>query len=192
MPVQARANAKSWTVPAGSKELRLDAFARRCLPYLSRRALEQAIADRLFTINGKVANKGSRLRAGDALGFTGPDEWLVARPQPAGDLVVPIVYEDASLLAVNKPAGMPTHGFSGRDEATIANFLITIRPELHDVGKSRWEPGLVHRLDRDTSGLLLIAKTQAGFDALRQQFHRREITKNILRWCTETPKPSAR
>jgi 23S rRNA pseudouridine1911/1915/1917 synthase len=180
MPDQARANAKSWTVPAEAKEVRLDAFARRCLPHLSRRALEEAIGGRLFTINGRIAKKGTRLRAGDALAFTGPDAWLAVRPEPADDLVVPIVYEDASLMAVNKPAGMPTHGFSGRENSTLANFLMTIRPELHNVGKSRWEPGLVHRLDRDTSGLLLIAKTQAGFEALRHQFHRREIRKKYF------------
>jgi 23S rRNA pseudouridine1911/1915/1917 synthase len=180
MPDQARANASSWTVPREFKELRLDAFARHCLPHLSRRALEQAIGANMFTINGKVAKKGTRLRAGDALAFRGPDLWLATRPAPAAELAVPIVYEDGSLLAVNKPAGMATHGFSGRENATLANFLAATRPGLYDVGKSRWEPGLVHRLDRDTSGLLLIAKTQAAFEALRDQFRRRQIGKKYL------------
>jgi 23S rRNA pseudouridine1911/1915/1917 synthase len=167
-------------VPAEVKEARLDAFARRCLPHLSRRALEQAIGAGLFTINGKVARKGSRLRAGDALAFSGPDFWLTTQPAPAAGLIVPIVYEDAAVLAVNKPAGMATHGFSGRDTTTLANVVAAMRPEICGVGKSRWEPGLVHRLDRDTSGLLLIAKTQAAFTALREQFRRRQITKRYL------------
>jgi 23S rRNA pseudouridine1911/1915/1917 synthase len=177
---QARAEAQSWIVSAELKELRFDAFMRRCLPHLSRRALEQAIRARLFTINGKVAKKGSRLRAGDAVSFAGPGLWLATRPAPAADLVVPIVYEDSSLLVVNKPAGMATHGFSGRETSTLANVLTGMRPELHGVGKNRWEPGLVHRLDRDTSGVLLIAKTQTAFAALREQFRRRQITKKYL------------
>jgi 23S rRNA pseudouridine1911/1915/1917 synthase len=180
MSDQARTTVQCWIVPAEIKEVRLDAFARRCLPHLSRRALEQAIGAGLFTINGKVARKGSRLRAGDVLAFSGPDFWLATQPVPASDLVVPIVYEDAALLAVNKPAGMATHGFSGRDTTTLANVVAAMRPELCGVGKSHWEPGLVHRLDRDTSGLLLIAKTQPAFTALREQFRRRQITKRYL------------
>jgi 23S rRNA pseudouridine1911/1915/1917 synthase len=180
MADQAGANTKSWTVPAEFKEVRLDAFARRCLPHLSRRALEQAIGDKLFSINGKIAKKGTKLRAGDALAFSGSNLWLAAQPAAAAGLTVPIVYEDSSLLVVNKPAGMATHGFSGRETATLANFLAAIRPELCHVGRSRWEPGLVHRLDRETSGLLLVAKTQAAFEALRNQFRRRQITKKYL------------
>jgi 23S rRNA pseudouridine1911/1915/1917 synthase len=87
------------------------------------------------------------------------------------------VYEDTSLLVVDKPAGMATHGFSGRDRDTLANFLATARPDLLHIGASRWEPGLVHRLDRETSGVLLVAKTQAAFDALRLQFRRRQVKK---------------
>jgi 23S rRNA pseudouridine1911/1915/1917 synthase len=180
MADQAGANGKSWTVPAEFKEVRVDAFARRCLPHLSRRELEQAIVDKLFRINGKIAKKGTKLRAGDAFAFTGPDLWLAEQPSPAASLSVPIVYEDSSLLVLNKPAGMATHGFSGRSTATLANFLAAMRPELCHVGKSRWEPGLVHRLDRETSGLLLVAKTQAAFEALRNQFRRRQITKQYL------------
>ena len=180
MADQAGANGKSWTVPAGFKEVRLDAFARRCLPHLSRRELEQAIVDKLFKINGRIAKKGTKLRPGDGLAFTGPDLWLAEEPSPAAGLRVPIIYEDSSLLVVNKPAGLATHGFSGREPVTLANFLVAMRPELCRVGRSRWEPGLVHRLDRETSGVLLVAKTQAAFEALRNQFRDRQITKRYL------------
>ena len=87
------------------------------------------------------------------------------------------MYEDVSVLVVDKPAGMATHGFSGHDQGTLANFLAAERPDLLMVGKSRWEPGLVHRLDRDTSGLVLVAKTQAAFEDLRLQFRRRQVRK---------------
>ncbi|MGE5304139.1 MAG: RluA family pseudouridine synthase [Alphaproteobacteria bacterium] len=180
MADQAGANEKSWTVPAEFKEVRVDVFARRCLPHLSRRELEQAIVDKLFRIDGKIAKKGTKLKSGDALTFTGPDLWLAERPAPAAGLSVPIIYEDSSLLVLNKPAGMATHGFSGRETATVANLLVAMRPELCHVGKSRWEPGLVHRLDRETSGLLLVAKTQTAFAVLRNQFHQGQITKKYL------------
>ena len=180
MAHQARANEKSWTVPAEFKDIRADAFARRCLPHLSRRELEQAILDKLFRINGKIARKGTKLKAGDTLAFSGPDLWLAAQPLPTAGLSVPIVYEDTSVLVLNKPAGMATHGFSGRETATLANFLAATRPELCHVGKSRWEPGLVHRLDRETSGALLVAKTQEAFAALRIQFQQKQITKKYL------------
>jgi len=92
-------------------------------------------------------------------------------------LGVPVVYEDAAILIVDKPAGIATHGFSGRDADTVANFIAAKHSALLAVGKSRCEPGIVHRLDRETSGLVLVAKTQAAFDELRQQFRQRQIMK---------------
>ncbi len=167
---------QSWTVPTDLKEIRLDQFARRCLPHLSRRTLERAIGDKLFRVNGKIAKKGTKLSAGAVLSFTGPDLWLAAEPAAVG-FRVPILYEDSSLLIVDKPAGMATHGFSGRETTTLTNFLAAVRPEVRGVGKSRWEPGLVHRIDRETSGLVLVAKTQAVFEHLRNQFRRHQIEK---------------
>lgn len=172
-----RVQAKSWSVPTQAGEVRLDAFLRNCLPQLSRGALASVIDNKLFWIDGRAGKKGEKLRAGQLVTFHGPEEWLLARPSPAKQLAVPIIYEDASLLVVNKPAGMATHGFSGKDTQTLANFLVAHRPDLLTVGKSRWEPGLVHRLDRETSGLVLVAKTPAAFDSLRLQFRRREVKK---------------
>jgi 23S rRNA pseudouridine1911/1915/1917 synthase len=102
---------------------------------------------------------------------------LAAVPTPAAELDVPVVYEDETILVLNKPAGMATHGFSARDNSTLANFLAARWPELLHVGKSRWEPGLVHRLDVETSGLLLVAKNQTAYKRLREQFRRREVKK---------------
>jgi 23S rRNA pseudouridine1911/1915/1917 synthase len=95
-------------------------------------------------------------------------------------LEISIVYEDASILALDKPAGVATHGFSARDAGTLANWVAAERPEVLSVGKSCWEPGLLHRLDVETSGLILLAKNQAAFDRLRGQFRRREISKTYL------------
>jgi 23S rRNA pseudouridine1911/1915/1917 synthase len=175
-----RVETRSWTVPDGAAAVRLDAFVRRCLPHLSRRQVESAIQSKLFRINERIGKKGDKLSAGDVLTFSGQEHWFITAPAPQPKLQVSIVYEDASVLVVDKPAGMPTHGFSGRDDRTLANFLAAQRPDLLTVGKSRWEPGLVHRLDRDTSGLVLVAKTQSAFEQLVRQFRRREINKKYL------------
>ena len=166
-----------WIVPSEGAPTRLDAFVRRCLPHLSRREVENAIRDKLFRIHKSAGGKGDKLLAGDRVTFEGPGHWLLTSPVPQSQLRVPIVFEDASVLVVDKPAGMATHGFSGRDVATLTNFLTAHRPGLLNIGKSRWEPGLVHRLDRETSGLMLVAKTQDAFDQLRLQFRRRQVKK---------------
>ena len=173
----ADARTSTWLVPAASASLRLDVFLRRALPHLSRRALDQALGEKLFLINGRAGKKGDRLSAGDCVAFSGPIEWLAEQPPPALRADVPIIYEDDAILALDKPAGMATHGFSARDDATLANFILARWPQLLTVGKSRWEPGLVHRLDVETSGLILVAKTQTAFDRLRRQFRRREVSK---------------
>ena len=168
---------KSWSVPAEQGKIRLDAFVRRSLPHLSRRQVEKAIQKKLLWINGRVGKKGNTLRAGDSVAFRGPVSWLLETPLADTQLRVPIIYEDSSLLVLDKPAGMATHGFSGRDTDTLANFIVAQRPAVGDVGRSHWEPGLVHRLDRETSGLVLVAKSQSCFEDLRLQFRRRQIKK---------------
>jgi 23S rRNA pseudouridine1911/1915/1917 synthase len=168
---------KSWSVAPADDQLRVDTFLRRCLPQLSRRELASAIADRLFSLNGKVSQKGDRVSAGDILVFHGPTAWLSPEAPANPQLLLAVVYEDSEILIIDKPATMPTHGFSGRDQQTVANFIASKHPKLLGVGKSPWEPGILNRLDRDTSGLLMVAKTQESFIELRKQFRRREIVK---------------
>jgi 23S rRNA pseudouridine1911/1915/1917 synthase len=170
----------SWQVPEAEKPIRAGTFARRCLPHLSRREIGQAIRDRLFRVHGKTVKKGDQLSAGNRLDFVGPPSWLAVRPVPNERLRVPIVYEDPALLIVDKPAGLAVHGFSARTDNTLANFLAAQRAALLEVGKSRWEPGMVHRLDRETSGLVVIAKTPETFDHLRRQFRERKVEKIYL------------
>jgi 23S rRNA pseudouridine1911/1915/1917 synthase len=181
--------AKSWCVASEHNQLRVDAFLRHCLPQLSRRELASALANRLFSLNGKVSQKGDRVRAGDILMFHGPTAWLSLVPSPNPALQLPVVYEDAEILIIDKPATIPTHGFSGRDQRTVANFIASKHPKLLGVGKSPWEPGILNRLDRDTSGLLMVAKTQEGFIELRKQFRQREIVKTYwaLVWGQTNP-----
>jgi 23S rRNA pseudouridine1911/1915/1917 synthase len=172
-----RAEEKEWSVSVAGEGARLDGFIRCRLPFLSRKSIESAIAAGFFRVNRRRGNKGDKVSAGDIVSFTGPENWLAEQPLARVGLGAVIVYEDPHLLVVDKPAGMDTHGFSGRHVNTLANFLAAERPGVLGVGKSRWEPGLVHRLDRETSGLVLVAKTQPVFEALRRQFQARRIRK---------------
>lgn len=169
---------RSWRVPPEGGETRLDTFARRCLPHLSRREVEKVIHSQLFRINNRVGKKGDKLSPGDRVTFKGVGHWLLSSPSSQPQLPVRIIYEDTRVLVVDKPAGLSTHGFSGREKNSLANFLAAERPDLLKIGKSRWEPGLVHRLDLETSGLVLVAKTQAAFDNLCLQFRRRQVKKS--------------
>jgi 23S rRNA pseudouridine1911/1915/1917 synthase len=166
-----------WRVTAALAGVRLDAFVRRHLPHLSRRVIERSIEEKLFCINGKAGRKGDALADADCVTFCGPPLWLAPTPTPNASLQLSVVYEDEFLLALDKPAGMATHGFSARDTDTLANYLTARYPGLAGIGKTPWEPGIVHRLDRETSGLVLVAKTAAAFAQLRLQFNKREIIK---------------
>lgn len=178
----------SWTVPTGQGPTRLDLFVRRCLPHLSLREVRRAIEEGAFRINDRPGKKGDRLFEGDVLTLRGPEHWLASTPLPEKNIELPILYEDEFILAVDKPAELATHGFSGRQKNTVANFLLAIRPSLRSVGKSPWEPGLVHRLDQGTSGIVLAAKDQVTFEKLRFQFYRGLIQKKYWALAWGTPK----
>lgn len=101
---------------------------------------------------------------------------------------IPIIYEDEDILVINKPAGLNVHGDGFREEETLADWLIEKYPEINKVGESMLsqkgkeikKPGIVHRLDKDTSGVMIIAKNQETFEFLKKQFQNRE-TKKIYR-----------
>jgi 23S rRNA pseudouridine1911/1915/1917 synthase len=167
----------TWKVPAQFSGARLDSFLRHCLPHVPRRLIHTALEAKFFLLDGRASKKGDRLVAGARLTFAGPADWLAEQPTPNLQLVSTVIFEDDSILALDKPAGVPTHGFSGRDVGTLANWITAERPELRNVGRSRWQPGLLHRLDIETSGIVLVAKTAAAFERLQGQFRRREINK---------------
>ena len=94
---------------------------------------------------------------------------------------IPIIYEDKNFLAINKPAGLLVHSVQGgADELTLIDWLIDYQPDIYQVGDDPKRPGLVHRLDKDTSGIMLIAKNQDYFDYLKGLFQKRDIKKTYL------------
>ena len=177
----------NWTVPETSGGMRLDSFLRVLLPHLSLRQLRRALVEGVFRINrNKVGKKGDTVIEGDVISYHGPAALLAAEVPARYAANVVIVYEDPSLLVVEKPPGMPCHGFSPKETNSLVNHLVAIRPGVKRIGKSPWEPGLVHRLDRETSGLILVAKNRAAFDRLRAQFRNRLVQKRYwaLVWGT--------
>jgi 23S rRNA pseudouridine1911/1915/1917 synthase len=158
----------------GDGPVRLDTFVRRALPALSRRVTRLAIAEGAVRVNGRPGAKGTLVQPGDRV--TLPDVDALA-PEP--DLPVAVVYEDAALVVVDKPGGLAGHALDPRERHTVAAFLVARHPEVAAVG----EPpggGLVHRLDRGTSGLLVAARTGAAFRALRAAFRARAVEKRYL------------
>jgi 23S rRNA pseudouridine1911/1915/1917 synthase len=154
---------------------RLDALVRRTLPGLSRRIVHDLIADGSIRVDGRRADKGTLLAPGATV--TLPD--LGSGPVPEPGLDVPIVYEDDALLVLDKPGGMRGHALDPRERGTVAAFLLARHPALAEVG-TPLAPGLVHRLDTGTSGLLIVARIPEAFAALRAALRAHQVEKRYL------------
>ena len=154
---------------------RLDAFVHAALPGLSRRLVHRLIAEGHVRVNGRRAPKGARLRPGDVVTLPA----LPASIAPEAALALPVVYEDDTLVAVDKPGGMPGHALDPRERGTAAAFLLARYPEMAAVGDP-FAPGLVHRLDTGTSGLLLAARSAEAHGALRAALRARAVEKRYV------------
>ncbi len=161
---------------------RLDIFLAHHLPHLSRRSAQVVIAGGSVRVNERRVRKGTLLQAGDRVQVA---EEVIQPPgleaNPA--LEIPILYEDDTIVAVNKPAGIPSLALRADETNTVANFLLSRYPEMRAVG-APLEAGLVHRLDTDTSGVLLAARTIEAHAELRRQFRDREVVKDYLALVT--------
>ena len=163
-------------VPADAAPDRLDRAVAKLFGVSRGRAMEW-IAEGRVRIGGKRAPKGSPVQPGARISVALPPP---DRPVPEPDLPIRIVHADAYLVVADKPAGMPSHPLKPGEKGTAANALVGRFPELAAVGPSPREGGLVHRLDTDTSGLLLSARTDAAHAMLRAQFSARTVEKGYL------------
>jgi 23S rRNA pseudouridine1911/1915/1917 synthase len=167
----------SFTVPEESAGQRLDAFLAEHVQSWSRSRLQRLIDDGDVTVNGRAAKPSYKLRPNDQI-----DAELTALPL-AGfapeNIPIEIVYEDEDLAVVNKPAGMVVHPATGVASGTLANALAFHFQKLSS-GGGKARPGIVHRLDKDTSGLLVVAKTENAHEDLANQFRAREIFKSYV------------
>lgn len=161
----------------GSGE-RLDRFLLNTYPWLDRATAEELLAAGRILLNGRPAKKGAKLAPGDALECRDIPEPADLRLQPNLALPLAVLFEDACVLALDKPAGQPTHPLRFTETNTLANALIARFPALADIGENRLFPALLHRLDTQTSGLVLAAKTPAAYANLRAQFRRFTVQKH--------------
>lgn len=166
------------TVPADAVGLRLDKFLADALPDLSRATLQRLIRNGDIRIDGRAARPSQRVAGGETLVVNVPPP-APLDVAPAPDISLDIVYQDADLLVLNKPAGLVVHPASGHADDTLVNALLAHVPDLAGIGGVQ-RPGIVHRLDKDTSGLLLVAKNDAAHQALQAQFKDRSVDKLYL------------
>jgi 23S rRNA pseudouridine1911/1915/1917 synthase len=156
---------------------RLDHFLTRQLPAHSRAYLQQLIAAGQVVVDGRPRKPSYRLCAGERIHVTLPP------PKPSGiepePIPLDILVEDAHLLVVNKPAGMVVHPSPGHRSGTLVNALLAHCPRLSVIGGIE-RPGIVHRLDKDTSGALVVAKDDETHRGLARQFEERSVEKRYL------------
>ena len=156
---------------------RLDVYLTRVLAEVSRTRIRALIEEQAVLVNDRPAKPSYKVRAGDRIEVElPPPPVLTVHPEP---IPLTIVYEDDDLLVVEKPAGMVVHPGAGVSRGTLANALCFHIQGLSARGETI-RPGIVHRLDRETSGLLVVAKTTGAHDALAEQFSRREVQKFYL------------
>ncbi len=163
---------------------RLDRYLASVLETLSRSAVQQLIEEKQVLVNGHPGKPGYMLRQGDEVEVLRVSKPVADHVQPQS-LPLDIVYEDADLLILNKAAGMVVHPAPGHSNDTLVNALLARYPELQtsEEGEGEGEvvrPGIVHRLDKDTSGLLIVAKNPRTQAALIEQMKEHRITKRYL------------
>jgi 23S rRNA pseudouridine1911/1915/1917 synthase len=167
---------------------RLDRFVAARLADLSRTAVQRLIDDGFITLNGSICKASDKVGQGDAI--------VVRIPPPAPteliaeDIPLAIVYEDNDVVVIDKPAGLVVHPAAGHDRGTLVNALLSHAPDLQGIG-GEVRPGIVHRLDKDTSGLIVVAKNDRALQFLQGQFKARTIRKMYLALVEGSLEPRA-
>ena len=170
---------KDRTIEIQEGGVRLDAALLHVIPSTTRAFVKEAIAAGNVLVNGRPAAKGLKLRGGETVVVK---ELLEA----ADNLVAPVagpvacVFEDDAVLAFDKPAGMPVQPLSCRETGTLMNAVVHRHPECRTLGDQPLMAGALHRIDADTSGLVLVARTATAFENLRAQFAAQTVKKTYL------------
>lgn len=166
---------------------RVDSYVARQLPSLSRSHIKRLVTDGLLTVNNRVVKPSYRLEAGDEVVVRIPA--VEATELIAQDIPLEVVYEDEELVVVDKPAHLVVHPAPGHRSGTLANALLARYPDLLVDEDGR--PGIVHRLDKDTSGLLIVAKSERARRHLQAQFKEGQVNKVYLALVEGEVEPSS-
>jgi len=157
---------------------RIDRYLVQRIPTLTRSAVQRLIDEGEVLVNGRPTRASYHPAPGDAVTVHVPAaEPTLPQPEP---LPLNVVYEDEDLLVIDKPAGLAVHPGAGRTSSTLVNALLAYRPEIARADLDPQRPGIVHRLDRETSGLLVVAAHREAQAALQAMFKRREVHKVYL------------
>jgi 23S rRNA pseudouridine1911/1915/1917 synthase len=165
------------TVPDDSEGIRLDRFLVSMLPELSRSQIQRLIKDGHVRVADREAKANQPVKTGQQITVDTP-ALVDPAPQPEA-LPLPILYQDHDLIVVDKPAGMVVHPAAGHASGTLVNALLHHVDDLSGIGGEK-RPGIVHRLDRGTSGLMVVAKHDAAHEELSRQFAEREVEKEYF------------
>ncbi|HEY87562.1 MAG TPA: RluA family pseudouridine synthase [Dehalococcoidia bacterium] len=168
---------KLYSLIADKQDTRLDKYVCQKYPELSRTQVQRLIDDGYITVNDRVTKAGLKLNLGDRVNIIIPP----TAPSPLSPEALPldIIYEDNDLLVIDKPAGLTIHPAPGHYSHTLVNAILSYLPNLPDTGDSL-RPGIVHRLDKDTSGVIVVAKNSVAQANLISQFKAHAVVKAYL------------
>ena len=157
--------------------IRLDVYLTSRLDGISRSAVQKIISDGLVTIDGAIClSRKTQLSPGHTVKISIPEEKGMSAPLPE-KIPLKIIFEDEFLLVIDKPPGMVVHPAAGSESGTVVNALLAAYPGFENSFTDKTRPGIVHRLDKDTSGCLLIAKKQRILEKLSASFKKHRVTK---------------
>lgn len=172
---------KIFTIGKNETGTRLDKFLKDKFPDMSRGSLQKFIQSGFISVNGKPTPKTSYLLKTDdkiiVLEFPQSPE---LSNQPDASISLNIVYENNDIIVIDKPAGLVVHPSDSTPKGTLVNALMAKYPEIKNVGEDPLRPGIVHRLDKDTSGLIVAAKNNPAFQFLKNQFQNRDAAKKYI------------
>jgi len=177
---------ESRKVKVAGLQRRLDIFLAQWCTDLTRSQLQRLIRDGHVLVDGRVAKASLALEPEQVVTLSIPPPIpSTLEPEP---IPLQVVYEDSDLLVIDKPAGLIVHPAPGHPRGTLVNALLAYCPDLQGIG-GEMRPGIVHRLDKDTSGLMVVAKNQAAHGSLSKQIKERQVTKGYLALCHEHLEP---
>lgn len=177
---------KEFNITEDNSKKRLDQFLSGQFSNISRSFIQKTIKQGKVLVNDKQKTPHYQLKPGDtvAVFFKGPEPLKLEPEDPS---TLDIIYEDENLVVLNKPAGPVVHPTDSHPKGTLANALVAKYPELKEVGENPLRPGIVHRLDRDVSGLMVVARNQESFEHLKKQFKNRQVLKEYTALVHGTP-----
>jgi 23S rRNA pseudouridine1911/1915/1917 synthase len=179
-----------FTVPEDQAKTRLDVFLSEQLPELTRSSIANRLKNQAGTVNKKIAAVHTFVKSGDSITFNSdqPKKATTTKKmshagkveRASWNLKKMIIEETSDFIVINKPSGLIVHPDANYTDNTLVDLLVKYHPAIAKIGEDPSRPGIVHRIDKDVSGLMVIAKNQTAFDALKQQFKDRKTHKKYL------------